>query len=159
VTDPASLLRRMVDDLSTDGALQHQWREIFHAVPRHTFIPELVWHRGLSVALMLAALQVTPRMRVCELGTGYNAALLAQRLGADHVTTIEVDPALATQVRRALSATGYGDVTVITGDGTHGYPPHAPYDRILSTAAVQRVPYEQQSSSWRGTHSGEHRAY
>jgi protein-L-isoaspartate(D-aspartate) O-methyltransferase len=186
----------MVDDLSTEGALQHQWRETFHAVPRHTFIPELVWHQGRRalvpfhraedperwlrqayaphqalitqvddghpvgpgligerisssasqpnvIALMLAALAVTPGMRVCEIGTGtgYNAALLAQHLGADHVTTIEIDPTVATQARRALSATGYSDVTVITGDGTHGYPPHAPYDRILSTAAVQQVPY------------------
>jgi len=94
------------------------------------------------VALMLAALQAQPGMRVLEIGTGtgYNAALLAQRLGADHVTTIEVDPTVASRARTALSATGFGAVTVITGDGEHGYPPRAPYDRVLSTAAVQRVP-------------------
>jgi protein-L-isoaspartate(D-aspartate) O-methyltransferase len=196
VTDPASLLCRMVDDLSTDGALEHQWRKTFLAVPRHAFIPELVWHQGRRelvpfhraddpdrwlrqayapkqalitqvddghpvgpgligdrisssasqpnvVALMLAALEVEPGMTVCEIGTGtgYNAALLAQRLGADYVTTIEIDPQVATHARTALCDTGYGAVTVITGDGAHGYPPRAPYDRVLSTAAVRQVPY------------------
>jgi protein-L-isoaspartate(D-aspartate) O-methyltransferase len=196
VTHPAPLLCQMVDDLSSGGVLDPVWRETFLAVPRHAFIPDVVWHQqrrelvpfhrgddpdrwlrlayaphqfvitqvddghpvgpGLIgdrisssasqpdvVALMLAALEVEPGMRVCEIGTGtgYNAALLAQHLGADHVTTIEVDPTVATQARRALSATGFGDVTVITGDGAHGYPPRAPYDRVLSTAAVQQVPY------------------
>jgi protein-L-isoaspartate O-methyltransferase len=92
---------------------------------------------------MLAALDVQPGMKVCEIGTGtgYNAALLAQRLGARHITTIEIDPTVATQARRALSATGFGAVTVIAGDGAYGYPPRAPYDRIVSTAAVRQVPY------------------
>lgn len=196
MTDPALLLRQMVDELSHDGVLDPVWRETFLAVPRHAFIPSVVWHQkrqdlvpfrrdddpacwlrsayaphefvitqvddgypvgpGLMgdrisssasqpdvVALMLVALQAQPGMRVLEIGTGtgYNAALLSQRLGADHVTTIEVDPSVATQARTALSATGFGAVTVITGDGAHGYPPHAPYDRIIATAAVQQVPY------------------
>jgi protein-L-isoaspartate(D-aspartate) O-methyltransferase len=99
------------------------------------------------IALMLAALDVQPGMTVCDIGTGtgtgtgYNAALLAQRLGADHITTIEVDPEMATLARTALSRNGFGAVTVITGDGARGYPPRAPYDRVFSTAAIQRVPY------------------
>ncbi|MBV9013688.1 MAG: methyltransferase domain-containing protein [Pseudonocardiales bacterium] len=196
MTDPAALRRRMVDDLTTGGFLEPGWREAFLAVPRHAFIPDLVWqeqrrdlvpfHRaddpsrwlrlayasrqvmitqvddghpvgpGLIgdcisssasqpnvVALMLAALGAQPGMRVCEIGTGtgYNAALLAQRLGADHVTSIEVDPEVATRARAALARTGFGAVLVITGDGAHGYPPRAPFDRVLATAAVQRVPY------------------
>ncbi|MGH8918699.1 MAG: hypothetical protein ACRD0H_10245, partial [Actinomycetes bacterium] len=71
----------------------------------------------------------------------YNAALLAHRMGAKNVTTIEVDTGLADRARGALSANGYQNVTVITGDGTQGYPLQAPYDRVLSTAAVQQVPY------------------
>lgn len=196
MTDPAALPRPMVDDLTTGGVLDLGWREAFLAVPRHAFIPDLVWeerghdlvpfrraedpgrwlrlayapHRfvvtqvddgnpvgpGLVgecvsssasqpnvVALMLGALEVEPGMTVCEIGTGtgYNAALLARRLGAGHVTTIEVDPGIAARARAALSATGFGAVTVVTGDGAHGYPPRAPYDRVLSTAAVGRVPY------------------
>jgi protein-L-isoaspartate O-methyltransferase len=46
VTDPARLLRRMVDDLTVDGVLDPLWREAFLAVPRHAFIPDLVWHQG-----------------------------------------------------------------------------------------------------------------
>ncbi len=95
------------------------------------------------VAVMLVALQVEPGMTACEVGagSGYNAALLAQRLGAGNVTTIEVDPQLTARARKALADAGYGEVTVILGDGTVGYPPRAPFDRILSTVSCRQVPY------------------
>jgi protein-L-isoaspartate(D-aspartate) O-methyltransferase len=95
------------------------------------------------VALMLAAGQVEPGMRVLEIGTGtgYTAALLAHHLGAGNVTTIEVDPVLAARARTALATAGYGEVTVITGDGAHGHPEGAPFDRVLSTVAAPGVPY------------------
>lgn len=97
----------------------------------------------IMVALMLAALDARPGHRVLEVGTGtgYNAALLAHRLGAGHVTSIEVDPEVAAQARQALSDTGYAEVGVVTGDGALGHPPGAPYDRIIATAAVRRIPY------------------
>jgi protein-L-isoaspartate O-methyltransferase len=96
------------------------------------------------VALMLAAGRVEPGMRVLEIGTGtgYTAALLAHYLGAGNVTTIEIDPMLAARARTALATAGYGEVTVITGDGTHGDPEGAPFDRVLSTVAAPRVPYQ-----------------
>ncbi|MGH3905789.1 MAG: methyltransferase domain-containing protein [Pseudonocardiaceae bacterium] len=95
------------------------------------------------VAIMLAALDAHPGERVCEIGTGtgYNAALLAHRLGPEQVTSIEVDPAVAVQARRALSDTGYRKICTITGDGALGYPPGSPFDRIIATAAVHRIPY------------------
>lgn len=94
------------------------------------------------IALMLAALDAQPGMTVCEIGTGtgYNAALLAAWLGAANITTIEVDDQVADQARRALATTGY-PVLVVTGDGAQGYPPRAPYDRIIATVAAPRVPY------------------
>lgn len=94
------------------------------------------------VARMLDALDARPGMRVLEIGTGtgYNAALLAHRLGTENVTSVEIDPHLAEHARRALATSGY-PLAVITADGVRGYPPHAPYDRIISTAAVQQVPY------------------
>ncbi|MGH3935915.1 MAG: methyltransferase domain-containing protein [Pseudonocardiaceae bacterium] len=99
-------------------------------------------HPGV-VARMLAALHAAPGMSVLEIGTGsgYNAALLAARLGPQHVTTIEVDPQLAGHARTALTTTGFDQVMVITGDGALGHPARAPYDRIISTAAVTEVPY------------------
>ncbi|MPZ66812.1 MAG: methyltransferase domain-containing protein [Pseudonocardiaceae bacterium] len=71
------------------------------------------------VALMLDALDAEHGMTVCEIGTGtgYNAALLAHRLGAENVTSIEIDPQLAGQARQALATAGY-PVTVVTADGT-----------------------------------------
>jgi protein-L-isoaspartate O-methyltransferase len=96
------------------------------------------------VALMLDAGRVEPGMRVLEIGTGtgYTAALLAHRLGPQNVTTIEVDPSLAEHARTALAGAGYGEVTVITGDGARGHRGGAPFDRVLSTVAAHRVPLE-----------------
>jgi protein-L-isoaspartate(D-aspartate) O-methyltransferase len=95
------------------------------------------------VAIMLNALELRPGMSVLEIGTGtgYNAALLAARLGAAQVTTVEIDPELAARARTTLMAAGFGDVTVITGDGGQGWSARAPYDRVLSTAACQQIPY------------------
>ena len=97
----------------------------------------------IIVAVMLAALDAHDGHRVLEVGTGtgYNAALLAHRLGARQVTSIEVDPVIATHARKALSDAGLGAVTVVTGDGALGYPPGAPYDRLIVTAACNQVPY------------------
>ncbi len=93
---------------------------------------------------MLAALDVHDGHRVLEIGTGtgYNAALLAARLGDDAVTTTEVDAAVAQQARASLNIVGYTP-TVVTGDGAAGYPLGAPYDRILATASVRpgALPY------------------
>jgi protein-L-isoaspartate(D-aspartate) O-methyltransferase len=95
------------------------------------------------VAVMLAALNAHEGHRVLEIGTGtgYNAALLAHRLGAEQVSSIEIDPDVATQAAAALSDTGFGAVTVVTGDGALGYPAGAPYDRVMAAAAVNQVPY------------------
>ncbi|MBA9001725.1 methyltransferase domain-containing protein [Thermomonospora cellulosilytica] len=94
------------------------------------------------MAKMLDAMRLEEGMRVLEIGTGtgYNAAVLAHLIGAENVTTIEVDAALAEQARQSLRKAGY-PVQVVTGDGEEGYPPNAPYDRIVATAAAHTVPY------------------
>ncbi len=95
------------------------------------------------VAGMLAELDPQPGQRVLEIGTGtgWNAALLAHTVGADNVTTVEIDPTVAAHARAALDATGYGAVTTIVGDGALGWPDGAPYDRAISTVGVTTVPY------------------
>ncbi|MEE1929813.1 methyltransferase domain-containing protein [Streptomyces sp. TRM 70351] len=91
---------------------------------------------------MLDLLRVTEGHRVAEIGTGtgYNAAWLAHRLGDANVATIETDPALAARARTNLAAAGQHPA-VVCGDGLAGIPEHAPFDRLICTCAVQRVPY------------------
>lgn len=93
------------------------------------------------VADMLDALDVRPGHAVLEIGTGtgWNAALLCRRVGEHRrVTTIEVDGRLADSAAKALYGTGYAP-NVITGDGLLGDPTGAPFDRIISTAAIREV--------------------
>lgn len=94
------------------------------------------------VLTMLSHLDVHPDQRVLEIGTGtgWNAALLAHRLGDAQVVTIEVDPAVADTARRNLAEVGRAPL-VVTADGTGGYPPLAPYDRLIATCSVQTVPH------------------
>ncbi|WP_345557172.1 methyltransferase domain-containing protein [Streptomonospora halophila] len=93
------------------------------------------------VASMLRDLDARPGMSVLEVGTGtgWNAALLCERLGAQAVTTVEIDPALADRARGRLSEAGYRPAVVV-GDGLDGHGPGALYDRIIATAGVRTVP-------------------
>ncbi|MDQ2789364.1 MAG: methyltransferase domain-containing protein [Actinomycetota bacterium] len=93
------------------------------------------------MAAMLHSLDVAPGMTVLEVGTGsgYNAALLAARLGDEAITSIELAPALAERASVALATTGYRP-TLVTGDGSAGYSPNARYDRVIATVALPRVP-------------------
>jgi protein-L-isoaspartate(D-aspartate) O-methyltransferase len=92
------------------------------------------------VAVMLESLQLTASSRVLEIGTGsgYVTALLAELAG--EVCSIERHPALAEKAREVLAALGYGNVQVITGDGTLGIPAAAPFDAILVSAAAAELP-------------------
>ncbi|MGH3798354.1 MAG: methyltransferase domain-containing protein [Pseudonocardiaceae bacterium] len=97
------------------------------------------------VVEMLDCLEVSGGERVLELGTGtgYSTALLAHRIGAAGVTTVEIDPVVAAAAKTALDANDYPVCTVV-GDAAAGYPPNAPYDRIIATVAASlgAVPYE-----------------
>jgi protein-L-isoaspartate O-methyltransferase len=90
---------------------------------------------------MLRDLHVADGHRVLEIGTGtgWNAALLAHRLGLPHVTSVEIDAEVADTARASLVAFGL-PVTVVTADGAHGHPAGAPYDRIIATAGLRRIP-------------------
>jgi methyltransferase of ATP-grasp peptide maturase system len=93
------------------------------------------------MARMLEALDVHDGHRVLEIGTGtgYNAALLCHRLGSDNLVSIDIDPTLVAAAREHLASLGHHP-TLVVGDGAAGVAPHAPYDRIIATAAVADVP-------------------
>jgi protein-L-isoaspartate(D-aspartate) O-methyltransferase len=93
------------------------------------------------MALMLEALDITGAETALEIGTGtgYNAALLSERLGSERVTSIDIDPELIDEAQARLDRAGYSP-TVSVGDGADGYPSRAPYDRILATCRVDSIP-------------------
>lgn len=158
----------MVEKVRKVGhAYRPEVERVLLTTPRHEFVPDadladaydpwqaVITHRfadgrSLScasapwlVAAMLDQLHVQPGNRVLEIGagTGYNACLLAQLTGrADLVTTIDIDANVTAHAARALTAAGYGEVHVITGDGGVGYPDHAPYDRMIATVSPWDIP-------------------
>ena len=150
--------RRMVDEqLRGRDIRSARVLDAMLSVPRHLFVPEpqraeaygdwpLPIGHGQTisqpyiVAFMTQALDVAPGHRVLEVGTGsgYQAAVLSVLV--KDVYTIEIVPPLAEQARKTLSALGYRNIHVLTGNGYLGWPEHAPYDRIMVTAAPDEVP-------------------
>ncbi len=127
------------------------------AVPRHRFVPPSLWSSAYDdhplpighgqtisqpyiVAHMTEALGVAPHHRVLEVGTGsgYQAAVLGRL--AREVYTVEIVPELARSASQTLAALGCRNVHVRDGDGYAGWPEHAPFDRVLVTAAPDHVP-------------------
>lgn len=93
------------------------------------------------MSLMLHALDVRDGDHVLEIGTGtgYTAALLCERLGSDNVTSVDVEAALIDAARDRLSALGYAPYLAAV-DGTKGCPERAPFDRVIATVGLRRVP-------------------
>jgi protein-L-isoaspartate(D-aspartate) O-methyltransferase len=139
------------------GALDPAVRAAMLAVPRHLFVPPqlaaIAYHDGplpigfdktisqpYICALMLDLLEVRPGHKILEVGTGYGyqAALLAE-LGAE-VWTVEIVEEFAGEASLRLQQLGYNRVQVRIGDGSRGWIEHAPFDRILVTAAARTAP-------------------
>lgn len=149
---------RMVEEhLRVRGVRDAAVLSAMEAVPRERFVPESGRHQAYAdaalpiahgqtisqpyiVAYMTAALNVTPRCRVLEVGTGsgYQTAVLAQL--ADHVYTIERLDELRALAADTLADLGITNVTLRGGDGSLGLMEFAPYDRIIVTAGAPRVP-------------------
>jgi protein-L-isoaspartate(D-aspartate) O-methyltransferase len=93
-------------------------------------------------ARLLQDLQVQRHERVLEIGagSGFMAALLGHR--AQSVITLEIDPGLAKLAADNLRRSGAANVTVVQADGSHGYPAEAPFDAILLSGSVSKVPAE-----------------
>lgn len=92
------------------------------------------------VAYMTEALELGAEDRVLEVGTGsgYAAAVLSRIV--KNVHTVERLGGLARTARQRLELLGYGNIVVHEGDGTLGWPEHAPYDAIVVTAGAPEIP-------------------
>lgn len=128
-----------------------------YKVPRHEFVNPQDWGLAYAdhpvgiaerqttsqpymIAAMIQAAQIKPEDRVLEIGagSGYQTALLAEL--ASQVFAVERYESLADNACHALARLGYGNVKVITGDGSLGFAEAAPYDAIIVSAAAPRVP-------------------
>ncbi|MGJ8624367.1 MAG: protein-L-isoaspartate(D-aspartate) O-methyltransferase [Yoonia sp.] len=92
------------------------------------------------VGLMTQALQVSPRDKVLEIGTGsgYQAAILSKL--ARRVYTVDRYRRLVHAARAVFEANDITNITTFTADGSHGFAEQAPFDRILLTAAAEDPP-------------------
>lgn len=92
------------------------------------------------VAVMTDLLELRPSDMVLEIGTGlgYQSAILAEL--AQRVYSIELIEELAAQARQRLARQGYANVEIRIGNGCAGWPEHAPFDKIMVTAAPELIP-------------------
>ena len=126
-------------------------------VPRHEFVPVEVQpyaylnmpvpigfdktiSQPLMVAVMTDLLELKPDDVVLEIGTGlgYQAAVLAELAG--RVYSVEIIDDLAQRAVRRLKRQGYTNIEVHVGNGYFGWPEHAPFDKVIVTAAPDLIP-------------------
>jgi protein-L-isoaspartate(D-aspartate) O-methyltransferase len=159
MTDFEQARTQLVETLRAERIDDETVLDAMAAVPRHRFVPEserehAYEDRPLSigsgqtisaphmVAMMAALLDLRPDDRVLEIGTGcgYHAAVTAELVGPEHVYSVEYHEALADRASETLADTGYGDVSVRTGDGKEGWEGYAPYDCAYLTCAAPEFP-------------------
>ncbi|GAA2703759.1 hypothetical protein GCM10010095_80180 [Streptomyces anthocyanicus] len=166
-TPTAGQLRnRLVDAILGERAVPSDVERAMRTVPRDAFLPGIELENAYTdqavtikdnpgkplplscasvpsvVAMMLGQLGTRPGDKVLEVGagTGYNAALLAELVGGDNVTTVDIDSDVALHARTTLNAAGHESVTVIERNGLLGVHENAPYDRIIATVGVWDIP-------------------
>jgi protein-L-isoaspartate(D-aspartate) O-methyltransferase len=145
------------DEIGTD-TLDPALRRALLEVPRHLFVPATIgalayqdsplpigFDKTISQpfigALMLHLAGIEPDKQVLEIGTGlgYQASVMAE-MGAE-VFSVEVVEEFAEAAESRFKVLGY-DVKVKVGDGSRGWPEHAPFERIIVTAAAPEPPQE-----------------
>jgi protein-L-isoaspartate(D-aspartate) O-methyltransferase len=163
----AVLQQQMLAEISADtfqardfvgkASLDDRVMAAMAGVPRHEFVPielrplayanvplpigfEKTISQPFIVALMTDLLDVAPADTVLEVGTGlgYQAAVLAHL--ARKVYSMEIIEELATQAKQRLAGRGVQNVEIRIGNGYHGWSEHAPFDKIMVTAAPDLIP-------------------
>jgi protein-L-isoaspartate(D-aspartate) O-methyltransferase len=149
----------LVAAVAAAGVRDQRVLDAFRRVRRELFVPEeladAAYHdRPVPIAhgqvttqpslvgQMVAALRLAGGERVLEVGAGlgFQAAILGVLARDGHVWTVERFADLAEGARANLAAASVGNVTVVVGDGTLGWPEGAPYDAVVVAAAAPRVP-------------------
>ncbi len=139
------------------AALDKRVLEVMAEVPRHEFVPAEIrayayantplpigCNKTISqpfiVALMTDLLELRPDDRVLEIGTGlgYQAAVLSRLV--KKVYSVEIIEELAAQAKRRLADQGCANVELRLGNGFHGWPEQAPFDKLIVTAGTDLVP-------------------
>lgn len=147
----------LLSDEIGKATLDERVRAVLLQVPRHLFVPEQIaamayqdtplpigFGKTISqpfiAALMIDLLALTPDDHVLEIGTGlgYQAAILASL--AARVWSVEIVEEFASAAGFRLQQLGYTNVAIRVGDGSRGWAEHAPFDKILVTAAARQVP-------------------
>ncbi|MFH1621531.1 MAG: protein-L-isoaspartate(D-aspartate) O-methyltransferase [Candidatus Omnitrophota bacterium] len=147
------------DQIISRGVKNSKVIAAMQKVERHLFVPFLLRWRAYEdgplpighgqtisqpyiVAFMTEALELTSDDIVLEIGTGsgYQAAVLAEI--AKEVYTIEILKPLVDQANERLIELGYKNIKVKHGDGYLGWPEHAPFNKIIVTAAPDAIPME-----------------
>ena len=139
------------------AALAKPVMEAMDNVPRHEFVPvelqpfayadtplpigcDKTISQPFIVALMTDLLGLEPTDAVLEIGTGlgYQSAILAQI--ARKVYSVEIIEELAQQAEQRLRRMGYTNIELKLGNGYYGWPEHAPFDKVIVTAAPDLIP-------------------
>ncbi len=148
---------RLILALRSQGIVDPKVLNAIEQTPRELFVPDLFQERSWEdtalpidcgqtisqpyiVGLMTQALDVHPRHRVLEIGTGsgYQGAVLSRL--ARYVYTVERYRALLTEAEQRFKALGLENIITRFGDGGEGWPEQAPFDRIMVTAAAPVEP-------------------
>lgn len=151
---------RLIQRLKDNGITNQKVLDVMRVMPRHLFLDEALAHRAYEdtalpigqgqtisqpyiVALMTQVLLSRgPLKKVLEVGTGsgYQAAILSQLVG--QVYTVERIKPLLAKARELFRRLGLKNIVSTHNDGGAGWPEHAPYDGIITTAAPEGVPDE-----------------
>ncbi len=154
---PETRMARLILALRSQGVTDPKVLNAIETTPRELFTPDLFKERAWEdsalpiacgqtisqpfiVGLMTQALQLEPRARVLEIGTGsgYQAAVLSRL--CRRVYSVERYRALLREAEARFAALGISNITTRHGDGHKGWVEQAPFDRIIVTAAAPQVP-------------------
>lgn len=149
--------RKLIEVIQKKGIKDQRVLKAMEELPRHFFMAkdfeawsyedkafpignEQTISQPFTVAYQSALLDVNPREKIMEIGTGsgYQAAILS--LLGGRVYTIERQKPLYTKTRKLLKTLGFGGIRMFYKDGYLGLPEFAPFDKILVTAGAPEIP-------------------